>query len=145
MEFTAKSFNELTKLELYAILKARAQIFVVEQKMNCQDMDDVDFNSQHMFLEENGKIIAYLRAFSKKGDSDTVKIGRVLTLKHGIGLGRELLEKSIPEIKESFKCKKIVLNSQKSAVGFYEKFGFKVTSDEFLEEGVIHLAMELNI
>ena len=41
------------------------------------------------------------------------------------------------------KYKKITMDAQKHAVGFYEKFGFKVTSDEFLEEQVVHVVMEL--
>lgn len=145
MKFIVKKFADLSKTELYEILKVRAQIFIVEQKMNCQDLDGVDFDSLHMFLEENGKIIAYLRAYESENDSNTVKIGRVLTLRHGMGYGRELLEKSILELRENYNYKRIVLNSQITAVGFYEKLGFKVISDEFLEEGIIHFAMEYEI
>ena len=43
------------------------------------------------------------------------------------------------------KCKKICLDAQKYAVGFYEKFGLKVTSEDFLEEGIVHNIMELKI
>lgn len=43
------------------------------------------------------------------------------------------------------KCKKISMHAQKHATGFYEKFGFKTVSNEFLEEGVIHVTMELEI
>lgn len=46
-------------------------------------------------------------------------------------------------IEAKMKYKKITMDAQKHAVGFYEKFGFKVTSDEFLEEQVVHVVMEL--
>ncbi|MBQ4110264.1 MAG: GNAT family N-acetyltransferase [Clostridia bacterium] len=140
MNFKAKEFNKLTTGELYEILKSRSEIFILEQKINCQDMDDKDYISLHCFLEDNGRVVAYLRAFS---DAGGVKIGRVLSIRHKKGLGRQLMEKSIPEIKKHFNCRKIHINSQKHAVGFYEKFGFKTISDEFLEEGIIHVAMEL--
>ena len=143
MKFVSKKFNELTTNELYEILKVRSQIFIVEQKMNCLDMDGVDFECLHLFLQDNDIIVAYLRAF--KFSDDTVKIGRVLSVKHGIGLGRKLIEQSIPELKKNFGCKKIALNSQITAVGFYEKLGFKITSGEFLEENVVHVSMELEI
>jgi ElaA protein len=143
MNLKVKNFEELTKTELYEILKARAQVFIVENNMRCQDMDGIDFYCQHFFLEENGKILAYLRAIPK--DDSTVKIGRVLSITHGIGLGRKLIEKSVDYIKVNTKYNKIFLNSQSQAVGFYEKLGFKVASDEFLEEGVVHLSMELEI
>lgn len=145
MEFVAKNFNELTTTELYEIFKSRADIFVIEQKIIYNDMDDVDYRSRHCFLEDGNRVIAYLRAFYKDDDESVVKIGRVLTLEHGKGFGRELMIKSIEDIKENLKCKKIYLDSQKHAIGFYEKFGFKVVSDEFLEEGIVHVAMELEV
>lgn len=144
MEFVAKSFNELSTLELYEILKARAKVFVNEQKIIYVDADNIDKKALHLFLWDNGEVLAYMRAFLED-DNNAVKIGRVLTVRHGKGIGRQLLEKSIPEIKKHFSCNKIYMDSQKSVVGFYEKFGFKVTSDEFLEEGIVHLKMEREV
>ena len=143
MNLIAKQFNELTTTELYEILKARSEIFIIEQNIHCQDMDDVDYDSLHCFFVEDHKVIAYLRAFYEK--DNIVKIGRVLTLKHGNGAGKELLEQSLIVIKEKMKCSKICMDAQKYAVGFYEKFGFKVTSEDFLEEGIVHNTMELKI
>ena len=108
-------------------------------------MDNVDHESLHYFFMEADRVIAYLRAFYPEDNSDIVKIGRVLTLKHGNGSVRELMEKSIAAIKEKMKCKKIVMDAQKYAVGFYEKFGFKTISNDFLEEGIPHVVMELEL
>ena len=143
MNLIAKYFNELTTTELYEILKARSEIFIMEQNILYQDMDDVDYESLHCFFVEDNKVVAYLRAFYN--EDNVVKLGRVLTLKHGNGIGKDLLEQSLIAIKEKMKCKKICMDAQKYAVGFYEKFGFKVTSEDFLEEGVIHNHMELKI
>ena len=143
MEFTAKSFSELTTTELYEIIKSRSEIFLLEQNIICQDMDDVDYNALHCFFFDGKRVTAYLRAFCMA--EDTVTVGRVLTLEHGKGLGRKLLEKSIAEIKNRFSCKKISLHAQKHASGFYEKLGFNIVSDEFLEEGVVHVTMETEI
>ncbi len=140
MELIAKTFEELNTRELYEILKARSQIFLLEQGIVCQDMDDEDYNSLHCFFTEEGKVTAYLRAFYI--DKQTVKIGRVLTLKHGNGTGRELMNQSLKAVEEKMNCKKITVNAQKQAMGFYEKLGFKVTSDEFLEERVVHVKMD---
>ena len=113
--------------------------------MHYQDMDNVDYKSLHCFFIEENRVIAYLRAFYQEDNSDIVRIGRVLTLKRGIGIGRELMEKSIIAIKEKMNCKKIIMDAQKYAVGFYEKFGFKSISSDFLEEGVLHVVMELEL
>ena len=51
----SKYFDELTTKELYEILKARAEIFVVEQICVYQDLDDVDYRSLHIFCEEEVK------------------------------------------------------------------------------------------
>lgn len=145
MNFVAKNFGELSLTELYEILRTRSQIFILEQNMHCQDMDGIDFEARHFFLEENGKVLAYLRAFYTDDSKSVVKIGRVLSITHGVGLGTNIMKRAIADIKKNMKCQILSLNSQKSAIGFYEKLGFKTVSDEFLEEGVIHLKMQLEI
>lgn len=145
MQFKVKSFGELTAAELYEILKSRSEIFLLEQNIICQDMDDVDYDSLHCFLQEGNRVVAYLRAYYKEGNRSVVKVGRVLSLTHGIGLGTRLMKESIDYIKANMPCKKISMNAQSHATGFYERFGFKKVSDEFLEEGVPHVQMDLEI
>ena len=98
MEFFAKTFDELTTKELYEILKSRSQIFTIEQNIHCQDMDDIDYNSLHCYIMDDNKVVAYLRAFSQDDNKYIVRVGRVLTLVHGNGLGKELMQKSIVAI-----------------------------------------------
>lgn len=143
MTFYAKNFDELTNKQVYEILKSRSEIFMLEQNIHCLDMDDVDYWSRHYFVDDGNRVVAYLRAFYK--DDETVKIGRVLTLTHRKGLGTALMQFSIADIKENMGCNKICVDAQKQAVGFYEKCGFQSTSEEFMEEGIPHIAMELEI
>ena len=145
MQFKVKRFGELTTAELYEILKSRSEIFLLEQNIVCQDMDDVDYDSLHCFLQENGRITAYLRAYYKEDDASVIKLGRVLSLEHGVGLGTRLMQESIDYIRANLPCEKLSINAQCHAVGFYERFGFRVVSYEFLEEGVPHVAMDLEI
>lgn len=145
MELIVKRFNDLTTTELYEILVARADIFITEQNIHYNDLDRIDYNSYHFFYLDDEKVNAYLRAFYENDDKKRLRIGRVLTRNHGNGLGRKLLTDSIKFIKENLECKTICMDAQKHAIGFYEKFGFKVTSDEFVEEGIIHVKMELEI
>lgn len=52
MSIKAKYFNELTTTKLYELLKVRSEIFVVEQNCIYQDLDDIDYNSLHIFIEK---------------------------------------------------------------------------------------------
>ncbi len=143
MNLISKFFNELTTTELYEILKARATIFVMEQNIKYVDMDDIDYRSLHIFYEDGGNVAAYLRAYVK--EREVIQIGRVLTIKHGTGLGGELLKAGIEQIKKKYSPKKIYLESQSYAIGYYELEGFKVCSDEFMEAGIPHVKMELEL
>lgn len=143
MNFVVKSFPELSLVELYEIIKSRAEIFLLEQRIICQDLDDTDYSSLHCFFFDGKRVRAYLRAFSS--EKDVVTIGRVLTLEHGQGLGRELMRRSVEEIKKRFECSKISIHAQKQAMEFYKKLGFSVVSGEFLEEGIVHVTMEMEV
>ena len=141
MKFISKKFNELTVYELYEILKSRTEVFLLEQNIVCQDMDGVDLDSLHCFLWDEGRVKACLRAYYT--DSDTVKIGRVLTLTHGEGHGKLLMDESLRVIKSEMPCKSIVVSAQTQAQGYYEKCGFKVISNEYIEDGIPHVKMML--
>lgn len=145
MTFCAKYFSELTAEEIYEILKSRCEVFTMEQRIYYLDADDIDYKSLHCFFTDGKRVAAYLRAFYADGEKRTVKLGRVLTLRHGEGLGRRLMEQSLAAIKDKMNCGKICLDAQKQSVGFYEKFGFRVVSGDFIEAGVVHNAMEAEL
>ena len=142
MNYVSKEFDALSTKELYEILKARYAVFTEEQGITEQDMDDMDYTSRHFFLEEEGKVLAYLRAYYMDESKEVLKVGRVLSIKHGMGLGTRLMNSVLGEIKDNALCKKIFISAQKTAVDFYRYFGFEVTSGEYMEAGILHLAME---
>ena len=140
MDFCIKSFNELTLSELYEIMKGRQDIFTLEKGMRCADLDGRDYIALHCVLKENGKLIAYLRILE---EADSLRLGRVITLTHGRGHGKILMENVLRKLQALYPKSKITVHSQYDAVGFYEKCGFTVTSPEFVEAGVRHFEMEL--
>lgn len=140
MEFNAKLFGELSAAEVYEILKARSAVFMLEQNIRCLDMDGVDYKCLHCFFKENGEILAYLRAYP---DGGKIRIGRVLTVTRGQGHGRMIMERGIAAAREVFGDRAVTVDAQKHAEGFYKRLGFVTTSGEFLEEGVVHVQMEL--
>lgn len=141
MEFIAKHFSELTPAELYEILRARAEIFLLEQGIVEQDMDGIDYDCLHCFLWEDGKAVGTLRAFYSDKEKKKVKIGRVVTLTHGKGHGKLLMEASLAAIKEQLPYETLYVYAQTQAAGYYEKFGFSSVGEEFDEAGIPHIEM----
>ena len=141
MNFVSKFFEELTTTELYEIMKARVNVFVVEQNCPYPELDDIDYESLHIYYENAGHVQAYIRAFVK--EPGTVQMGRVLTVERGKGLGGDLLKEGLREIRSNFDLQKIYIEAQTYAIGFYEREGFVVCSGEFLEDGIPHVKMEL--
>ena len=140
--FKSKFFNELDVHELYEIIRAREEIFLLEQGIVCRDLDRVDYDALHCFIEQDGRILAYLRAY-KTDRAGVAKVGRVLSITHGAGLGVRIMRSALPQIKTKLGCHTVKISAQKHAQGFYEKLGFVTTSDEYLEENVPHVAMIL--
>ena len=143
MEFIIKHFKELNTTELYEILKTRAEIFVVEQDCPYQDLDDKDQDAIHIFsYNDKGRVSSCLRVFWKDEKEAVAQIGRVVTLEHGTGLGGRLLHEGVKLAIEQLKAKKIYLEAQEYAKGYYAREGFEVVSEPFLEDGIPHVKME---
>ena len=143
MELTVKRFEDLTTLELYDLLQARAAVFVLEQDCVYQDLDGKDMFSYHVFYKEDGNIQAYIRVVDPNGKCDMVSIGRVLTVNRGAGLGAKIVQEGIRIARDNMKADKIYIEAQVYAKGFYEKQGFEQISDEFMEDGIPHIKMLL--
>ncbi|MGN0702984.1 MAG: GNAT family N-acetyltransferase [Lentihominibacter sp.] len=140
-----KSFDELDKAELYEILEARMKVFVVEQQCPYQDIDAMDYDGVHLYIKKDEKISAYLRIIDKEPSEKLVQIGRVLTLERGTGLGAEILKAGISAAADRLGAERIYIEAQVYAKGFYEKEGFAASGDEFLEDGIPHVPMMLEL
>ena len=142
---TTKRFSDLKLEELYGILRVRSEVFVTGQKCLYVDPDGRDFGSVQVFASKGERIIGCLRIYGK--EAGVVQIGRVAVIEslRGTGVGRMMMRQAISHVTENLTDEKIYLEAQTYAIGFYEKLGFKVISDEFLDEGIPHKGMELLI
>ncbi|MGB2386556.1 MAG: GNAT family N-acetyltransferase [Flavobacteriaceae bacterium] len=138
-----KSFEELSKLELYKILRLRAEVFIVEQDCVYQDVDDKDQKALHVILKKSEEIIGYTRLFWPGDYFKEASIGRVVISKkerHN-NYGSELMKASILAISEKMKEKKIKISAQTYLKNFYNNLGFLESGKEYLEDGIPHVAM----
>lgn len=141
MTIRISKFSDLTLNELYGILRLRAEVFVVEQDCPYQDLDNRDIDSYQVWAEEDGETVACLRVFMY--DDTYAQIGRVVTSMkvRGTGLGLEMMNAGIKVVEEHFGNAPILIHAQAYATGFYEKVGFRISSEPFLEDGIPHHEM----
>jgi ElaA protein len=141
MKIVVKHFKELTLEELYEILKIRAEVFVVEQNCAYQDLDDIDQDCYHVYMQENDKMVGYLRVIDKEKRLDEVSLGRVISLKRRCGVGTALMKAGLAVAKEKYGATKVKIGAQLYAKPFYEQVGFCQISGEYLEDGIPHIYM----
>ena len=141
MELVKKHFSELTNDELYDILKARVDVFVVEQKCPYPEIDGKDKAAYHLFLRDENGIAAYLRVLDKGVSFPEVALGRILTTRRGEGLGAKIVREGIKFAEEKLSADKIKIEAQVYARGFYEKLGFRQCSEPFMDDGIEHIEM----
>ena len=146
MNWKIKRFEELSGYEVYKISALRNEIFIVEQDCVYLDCDNKDFKSYHLFCEDNGELIAYLRIIDKGISYDNMSIGRVSVKKgyRGKGIAREMLVKAIDFIENNLNEKAIKIQAQSYLLDFYSSLGFKSISDEYLEDNIPHIDMIYN-
>lgn len=145
LKWIFKPFNELTTTELYAVLKLRSEVFVVEQNCIYQDIDDKDKKSFHLMAWSGDELVAYTRLVPSGVSFIEPSIGRVISSPRfrGLGIGITLMEKSIHHTLESYATNKIRIGAQLYLKKFYESFGFIEQGEEFLEDGIPHIEMIL--
>ena len=141
MTLYRKMFHELTTEELYRILQLRVSVFVVEQNCSYMELDGLDQKALHVWLEDEGQILAYLRVMDKGAENERASLGRVIAVKRRRGLGSRILAEGIRAAREYFQADSIYLEAQTYAMGLYEKQGFRPISDEFLLDGIPHIKM----
>lgn len=143
MTWLLKTFDSLTLQELYAILRLRTEVFVVEQNCVFQDMDNKDQQCYHLMGWKDGQLNAYTRLAPPGVSYKEPSIGRVVTspVARGNGTGKLLMEKSIEEIIQLYGKTPIKIGAQLYLKKFYESLGFSQTSNIYDEDGIDHIEM----
>lgn len=145
IRFEVKKFEEFTIQELYAVLNLRAAVFVVEQKSAYLDLDNKDQKALHILGFDDDQLVGYSRIFKSKDCYDLASIGRVVIANdyREFGYGHQLVDFSIKSIQKYFHETQIHISAQLYLKNFYEMHGFVAIGDEYLEDEIPHVGMEI--
>ncbi|KLN65803.1 MULTISPECIES: GNAT family N-acetyltransferase [Vibrio] len=150
LEWRIKKFDQLSVHELYAFLRQRVDIFIVEMEEPYSDLDGKDTHPEtyHVMGFDGEELVAYSRIMPQqlgypkevlpliKDDANDVSIGRVIvSLKYrGKGVGNELMRVSFESTKELYPQDSIFISAQEHLKEYYGSFGFEVVTDPYLED-----------
>ena len=140
---TLKHFKDLTPHELYAMMRLRNEVFVVEQNCVFQDADNKDLFCHHLLFWDADRLVAYARLVPPGLSYEEMSIGRVVTSKEvrGTGAGRMLMQMAIDYCEKIFGPGPIHIGAQLYAEKFYNSLGFKQTGLIYDEDGIEHVEM----
>lgn len=143
---TAKwlAFDAFALNELYALLKLRQDVFILEQESFYADIDGKDPDALHYLIHDRQTscLLGAIRLFVETGEN-TARIGRVVIAPEarGTGLGRSLMQAGIDKAQELAPGCKIHVSAQAYLEKFYSSLGFKTVSEIYIEDGIPHIDM----
>jgi ElaA protein len=143
LKIQTKTFQELTKQQLYDLLQLRSEVFVVEQDCVYQDIDGKDEKALHVLGYKNEKLVAYTRVFKPGDYFNQASIGRVVVKENERQhkFGNTIMKASIEAIKTHYNESEIKISAQMYLKRFYNNLEFKEIGEEYLEDGIPHIAM----
>jgi len=140
-------FESLSPGDVYALLAARNEVFIMEQDCPFQDADGYDQEAWHLlgWDQPRREIAAYCRVIAPGIKYAEPSIGRVLTTKNfrRTGLGRMLMAEALARTAALHPGQAIRIGAQQRLEKFYQDFGFRTVSDTYIEDGIPHVEMLL--
>jgi len=133
-----------TQDELQKVFQLRTEVFVNEQHVPIHlEMDALDKVAIHVLCTENLETIGCGRIIL---DGSTAWIGRVAVKKNfrNRGFGRELMLNMMTIALEKG-ATTISLHAQLPVVEFYQKLGFSAHGETFMDAGIEHIEMNLQV
>lgn len=140
-----RPFSELTVNEYHRITQAREAVFFLEQHITEPDADPVDPQSVFLWMEDRGRVVAFLRLIPAGAVYAEASVGRVLVdaAYRRRGLCRRLMREALRCIAEQWGPQPVRISAQRYLEGFYRTLGFETVSGAYPEAGIPHVKMLL--
>jgi len=137
-----RRLDEFSAADLYAMLKMRVDVFVVEQKCPYPELDGNDPACLHLRLLDGDDLLGCARLWRPTPEARP-HIGRVAVSPHHRGkrLGDALMREAIAACQHLYPGEAIELSAQAHLRRFYGALGFEPISEEYLEDDIPHIDM----
>ena len=137
-----KKFGDLTVDELFDIARLRQEVFFLEQRVECADLDDTDRISTFLWAERDGRTAGFLRIIPPGAVYAEASIGRVAVRREWRrqGIASRMTAAALEYIAREWGGG-VRISSQEYVVPLYEKAGFEVVSERYMEAGIPHFKM----
>ncbi|MES2142821.1 MAG: GNAT family N-acetyltransferase [Pseudomonadota bacterium] len=123
----------------------RRTVFIDEQGVDPElEVDGLDGEATHLLAVKQGRPVGTARILFK---GDVAKVGRVCVLPElrGTGMGKALMMAAIAECRGRLGLSQVRLGAQSYAIGFYQALGFVAEGPEFIDAGIPHREMVLEL
>ncbi|MDO5510722.1 MAG: GNAT family N-acetyltransferase [Weeksellaceae bacterium] len=143
LHWQLKTFDELSNLDIYEVLRLRAEVFVVEQNAAYQDVDKIDIGSHHLLGMHHDQLVTYCRIIPPGQYFTEACLGRVVTREkyRKQGFSRKAVFLALQAIQNLYNTSECRISAQEYLIDFYTSFGFEVVSERYLEDGLPHFQM----
>jgi len=123
----------------------RYEVFIKGQGIDWFDeVDGRDDQYQHFLGTADADPIATAR-IQQTGDAIALQRVAVLESARETGAGRAIMETIIAYAREQPDVKQVLLGAQVQVIGFYEKLGFSVFGETYVDAGIEHKNMVLKL
>ena len=143
LRWTWHTWQQLTPDVLYAFLRLRSAIFVVEQDCVFPEMDGRDPHCEHLCGWNGKELVVYLRLVPPGVRTPEVALGRVVVARQarGTGLGRAVMLEGLKRCSERYPGQPVKVSAQQHLEKFYNGLGFVTVGSPYDEDGIMHVDM----
>lgn len=143
MKFTIEKAFSPTLIQ--QCMNIRHIVFIDGQNVPSElELDGKDAQSEHYLLTVENTSVATAR-IQLFGTYAKIERVAVLPTFQGHQLGWGLMQYILADLKKRPGIKQARLSSQTHAIPFYEKLGFELCSDEYIDAGIPHRDMKMEI
>ncbi len=141
MEWHCCEFDRLSAVDLYAILRARNAVLVVEDAHTHLDIDGKDANALHVYARrqtgDTAEVVAYARVLPGDDVDPDVVIDKVLTSEacRDDATLEQLMQRALTAARAAWPDVAVRTHVPEQRQAFYKRFGFRKAYGPYLEQG----------